>query len=629
MDRSSVPPTDQSPPSTPTPSNTGPEPARHAAKRRIDGPSSRRATLAIAAGAAVAGTAASLLDTVARPDNLATGFGAGGRPPRDLARPLIDMSRTVDRPSKLASQDDRDASFAAALEKKGKPGKLQQANAPTSKPKPGQQQQFSGYAEAARAGQTHVNVLVSKAGKLTDAQARRHLLNRATFGPRPKDVADLQRLGIDKWLSQQLATGVTDVPGNKAWSAFPLAGANADKVRRSVKEYAWDAMFQTGQATLGRQVFGDRQLYEVVVDLFANHLNVATPSDRGWDVAADYQVNVIRKYAYGKFSDMLQAAMRHPAMLRFLDNDQSNKRSVNENLGRELLELHTVGVASGYTEKDVRNSAYILTGRTTTEQGAFKYEQDAHYTGSVKVLNFSSANGSASGGLGVGDKYLDYLAHHPATARTVARKIAVRFVGDVPSTALVDRLAKVYLDKQTDIRAVLSAMFRSREFWDSFGDKTRRPLDDMVASARVLDLPFGAGAKEGLEGMYWQLSGMGHAPLAWAPPNGYPDVAAAWMSSGQMLERWTGHRALAYGWWKGLKRDLLPDLQPKSSDTYSVWFARISRKLVGQGLDTRHLKALQTFVDAPITSRVDLNRMKWQGGHVVALVLDSPYFLVR
>ena len=566
-----------------------------------------------------------MLDTVVRPENVATGFGSA---PRDLARPLLDMSRTVDRPSKLASQDDRDASFAAALEKTTKPGKLEQAGAKTP-PKPGQQQQFSGFAEAARAGQTHVNVLVSKAGKLTDAQAKRHLLNRATFGPRPKDVADLQRLGIDAWLSHQLATNFTDVPGNKAWSAFPLAGASADKVRRSVEQYAWDAMFQTGQATLGRQVYGDRQLYEVVVDLFANHLNVATPSDRGWDVASDYQLNVIRKHAFGKFSDMLQAAMKHPAMLRFLDNDQSNKRSVNENLGRELLELHTVGVASGYTESDVRQSAYILTGRTTTEQGGFKYEPNAHYTGPVKVLGFSSANGSASGGLGVGDKYLDYLAHHPATARTIARKLAVRFVGDLPPAALLDRLVKVYLEKKTDIREVLTALFRSREFWDSFGDKTRRPLDDLVASARVLDVPFGAGAKEGLEGLYWQLSTMGHAPLAWAPPNGYPDVAAAWMSSGQMLERWTGHRALAYGWWKGMKRDLLPALQPKSSDTYSVWFERVSKTLVGQGLDTRHRKALQTFVDAPITSRVDLNRMKWQGGHVVALILDSPYFLVR
>ncbi len=220
-------------------------------------------------------------------------------------------------------------------------------------------------------------------------------------------------------------------------------------------------MFHTGIGTLGRQVFGSRQLFEVVVDVFANHLHVATPSDRGWDVAPQYAISVIRRHAFGKFSDMLQAAMRHPAMLRFLDNDASTRDSVNENLGRELLELHTVGVSSGYTEKDVRASAYVLSGRGATPEGKFEYVADKHRTGRVKVLGWSASNGSAKGGLATGDRYLDYLAKHPATARTIARKLVVRFVDDSPPAGLVNHLAEVYLKNNTAILPVLTALFRS------------------------------------------------------------------------------------------------------------------------------------------------------------------------
>lgn len=572
------------------------------------------AAVAVAAGGGLA------LDSLSRPRKLTERVADRPLPARRPAPKPAARAKVAERPSLSSSKDDRDASFVAAAQKPR----------PKSIGKPVQQREFTGFAEAARSGRTSPNLLVDKTGPLTAEQARRHLLNRATFGPRPGDVEQLEKLGIDRWLEKQLSAKAGDPAGDRAWRTFKLAGADPATVRRSIDKFSWDAMFQTGFATLGRQVFGDRQLYEVVVDVFANHLHVATPSDRGWDVAPGYAVSVIRRHAFGRYSDMLMAAMRHPAMLRFLDNDASNRESVNENLGRELLELHTVGVSSGYTEKDVRSSAYVLSGRGATEEGAFKYDPDRHRTGRVKVLEWTASNTSAKEGLRTGDRYLDYLAHHPSTARTIARKLAVRFVDDAPSDELVAKLAAVYLKNDTAILPVLTALFRSTEFWSSYGSKTKRPLEDVVSSARALDIPYGAAAEKGLQSMYWQLNTLGHAPLAWVSPNGYPDVAPAWSSAGQMLERWSSHRALALGWWEGMKHAKLPaDLKPRKSDTYRAWFDRLGVRLVGQRPDLRQRRGLAAFVGAPVTKRVDVGRMDWQGGHVVALLLDSPHFLVR
>ena len=173
--------------------------------------------------------------------------------------------------------------------------------------------------------------------------AKSHLLRRATFGARAGDVADLNKLGINGWLELQLTPSkLKDPEGGAAWAAFPLAGAPTKTILAKVETYGWDAMLQTTYGTLGLQVFSERQLMEITIDIFANHLHVPIPGEQ-WATSPGYYRNVIRKYSFGKFSSMLQAAMKHPAMLNFLNNDESRKEHVNENLGRELLELHTVG----------------------------------------------------------------------------------------------------------------------------------------------------------------------------------------------------------------------------------------------------------------------------------------------
>src|SRR5262249_21745655 len=154
-----------------------------------------------------------------------------------------------------------------------------------------------------------------------------------------------------------------------------------------------------------------------------------------------------------------------------LNNDDSEKRSVNENYGREILELHTVGLDAKYTERDVRQSAYILTGRTISDQGEFRYDASRHWTGKVTVMGFTDANTKASAGLAMGDRYINYLALHPSTANRIAFKLARRFVCDNPPTTLVARLAKSYLDSGSAVIPVLRTLFNSVEFWMSTGLK--------------------------------------------------------------------------------------------------------------------------------------------------------------
>jgi uncharacterized protein (DUF1800 family) len=456
-----------------------------------------------------------------------------------------------------------------------------------------------------------------------------HLLRRATFGARPKDVADLQRLGIDAWLQRQLTpSSIKDTRGSKAAAVFPLEGAKPATIVRRTKQYSWDAMLATAQGTLARQIFSDRQLYEIVVDVFANHLHVAVPAEQ-WHTSPSYIKDVIRRHALGRFEDMLLAAMKHPAMLNFLSNDQSRADNVNENLGRELLELHTVGRTAGYTEKMVRSSAQILSGRTLdSSTGQYFFQAPAHWTGRVKVLGFTSSNNSIYKGEAVGDAYLQYLARHPATARMIARKLAIRFVSDTPSASLVNRLAHVYLAHGTSIKAVVDAIFKSSDFWAAVGGRMRRPLEDAVGAMRVLDVQRAPKMATPLGWLYWNLNDAGHTPYGWGPPNGYPDVAAAWLGAGAMLQRWNLHRAFVNGWWDHLGWTK-PSKLVKRTKTMTAyqWTKAVSQRLLGTVPSKTHLLAavhgakLRAGGAAPIDD--------WTCGKIASLLLDSPYFQLR
>ncbi|WP_010204878.1 DUF1800 domain-containing protein [Salinibacterium sp. PAMC 21357] len=459
-----------------------------------------------------------------------------------------------------------------------------------------------------------------------------HLLSRATFGSRAVDHSELASLGIDRWLGIQLApASIADPSGDAAWAAFPLSRLSTPNVISSVKEYSSEAARQTGQATLGAQIFSQRQLFEVVVDVFSNLLNVTTPSDSVWATGSDYAHSVIRANAFGRYSDMLHAAIRHPAMLTYLNNEKSNKANVNENLGRELLELHTLGVTSGYTEGDVRNSAMILSGRGVDyKTREFLYRADRHFVGPVETSFFTDENASADGGLEMGDRFVSVLANHPATAATVVRKLAVRFVSDVPPQSLLTHLAEVYLANDTAIVPVLKELFASSEFWSAIGEKSRRPLEDAVGSVRAVGAEPTDKLADGVKSLYWALENLGHAPLTWSPPNGFPDVTGAWLSASQTVARWNLHRGLVGGWFKGLTppAKLSDELTPVIGQTNAQWVDAISKRMIGRPLSDKHRAVLLTYLGVDGSAEADKGN-GWQAPALAALVLDSPYFQLR
>lgn len=455
-----------------------------------------------------------------------------------------------------------------------------------------------------------------------------HGLRRFTFGLTPELVSRVRGVGLGQWFGEQLNPGqVPDELADRVWAAFPMAGMTTPEIMAAIAARSTEAQVQHYKAVLGRQLWSERQLYEVMVDFWANHLNVPMPNASLWHLAGPYHNEVIRPNALGKFRTMLLAAMRHPAMLRYLSNDVSRKESVNENLGRELLELHTVGVNGGYTETDVRNSAYILTGRTIGANGLFTYAPARHYVGTVTVLGFTDPNATAEGGLAVGDRYLTYLANHPKTARYIARKLAVRFVSDSPPPTLVDGLAQVYLNNDTAIRPLLTALLNSAEFKASIGAKVRRPLENTTATVRALgSQPAAANLTQGVTNLVGHLTQVGHRPLGWQPPNGYPDVAAAWNSAGSMLKQWNLHRRLATNGMAGLAHPGAGQLVSPVPADVDGYLDALSVRLLQQKLTDAHRAALRAFLGSGVTTGAQANQ---QAAQLAALILDSAYFALR
>jgi uncharacterized protein (DUF1800 family) len=370
-----------------------------------------------------------------------------------------------------------------------------------------------------------------------------------------------------------------------------------------------------------------------MTDFGSNLLNITCPSS---DVAATrhrFDADVIRKYAFGRYRDMLYAATTHPAMLKYLNNADSSKDAPNENLGRELLELHSVGVDAGYSEADVKASARILTGLSVDwRTDVFTYRADYHHVGPLRVMGFGHPNASADGRAVVG-AYITYLANHPATATRLARRLAVHFVSDNPPASLVTRLARTYLANGTAITPVLRQLFTSPEFLASRDAKIRRPYEAFVASIRGLGIRPPVRGTNPLLALYWITESLGHAPLAWPMPNGYPDVAAAWQSSSGTLLRWNTNLNLANGWWpdnliRPTKKSLVPSPLPA---THAALLSALAQRVRCRPLMVVERDAVCAFLGVSPTTplRADSEAVTWRFESVLALLLDSPTQMLR
>ncbi len=480
-------------------------------------------------------------------------------------------------------------------------------------------------------------MLAGAAGSLVATDPALHVLRRTTFGPTEDLVRDIRRLGPRRWLDRQLDPSTV----NDRFCQDYVASRYPDLDMPLTRAYerldgSWDLMYALGQASIVRAVWSQRQLFEVMVDFWSNHLNVTNPHEACWWSRHDYDRRVIRKHALGKFSNMLRASATHPAMMMYLNNAESSRDNPNENYGREILELHSVGVDGGYDEDDMRQSTMALTGfGISWDTGAFEYHPWDHYVGPVDVMGFHAANRSENKGKDIGLAYVDYLAHHPATAERIARKLCYRFVSDQPPRSLVSSLAETYLDNDTAIVPVLEKLFRSRSFESSVGAKVRRPFEDVAATLRILNIRPDPQGVDGQQGLYWMLEGLGHLPMGWVPPDGYPDTGDPWRSAGLTLGRWNMHVGLAAGWWPAnhlkvpnLRKSMLGKDLPK---THGGLVDALARRLVFRKLPAAHRASVLTFLERDAADPLDGDdaAVDWRLPYLVALILDTPSHGIR
>jgi uncharacterized protein (DUF1800 family) len=474
---------------------------------------------------------------------------------------------------------------------------------------------------------------VRSAADLVSADPRAHLLRRATFGPTPAALAEVATLGVAGWLDRQLAPAtIADGTCDALLARLPLASLDITGTRATLAKQSYDAFGQLGRATLARAAWSNRQLFETAVGFWANHLHISAPSSGVWDSRADYDRTVTRTHALGRFADMLKASARHPAMLTYLDNRSSSKAHPNENYARELMELHTVGMI--YSEADVQAAARLLTGLTVNSAGRYVYDVAKHATEAVDILGFSHPNATAAGGEAAALAFLDHLATHPATAERIATKLCLRYVADEAPASLIATLAQVYLDNGTAIAPVLRALFTSAEFAASVGAKVRTPFEDLIATIRTLGLGPEASGTKALDALYNMLVSAGNAPMRWSPPNGFPDVAAAWASPSAFLMRCNSHLNLAAGWYPAqLTRpaNMLTALVPVRPATYGALVDALARRLLGTAMRPEHIAAVTAVAGKTPTSTLTATDTAVNGSlpYLIALVLDSPYFQIR
>ncbi|MDZ7733204.1 MAG: DUF1800 domain-containing protein [Acidimicrobiia bacterium] len=368
-----------------------------------------------------------------------------------------------------------------------------------------------------------------------------HLLRRLAYGPTTADLEHLVAVGEEAWLSEQLDPGTLDDSAvDEALGQLPVLTMTAAELVASAPDNttARLAGAQLKLATLIRQVGRRGQLHERMVEFWSDHLNVPQ-QDRLLELGKIVEDReVIRPHGLGRFKDLLVASAQSPAMLYYLDNARSFADAINENYARELLELHTVGREGGYTEDDVVALARLLTGWTVDRDTyQFVFRGDLHDDGPLTIMDWQRPSGGDPFQHGV--DFLHHLAGHPATARHVCRKLAVRFVADVPDESLVDAMADTWLANDSAVGPVIRAMVGHPAFEASAGNKFSRPWDYVVSVLRATDADITpATSRQALSSLGAVLSRLGQLPFGWDAPNGYPDVEGAWLNAGSLLNRW-------------------------------------------------------------------------------------------
>src|SRR5467141_1452210 len=446
-----------------------------------------------------------------------------------------------------------------------------------------------------------------------------------------------------------------------------LGGGDPNNIPRAIAEDSkrpQRVVVELSMAKVTRAIYSERQLQQVMDDFWFNHFNVFAAKGEDRYYLTSYERDVIQPHALGKFKDLLTATAKSPAMLFYLDNFLSadpkaaqratrqqrrrgrfggpwpprpapnpqqaakkNERGLNENYGRELMELHTLGVDGGYTQKDVTEVARCFTGWTMDkprQYADFKFDERLHDPDPKYVLGKKIH----AGGMKDGEQVIDLLVHHPNTAKFISTKLARRFVSDDPPPPLVNRMAETFKSSDGDIRAVLKTMIWSPEFWsrESYHAKIKTPFELVVSAVRAL----GTDVDTPMPLVQW-IGRIGEPLYQCQPPTGYSDKADAWVNTGALLNRLNYSLALAGNKMRGARTDVPSLLGLDSSADAKSALDRAVQVFLGGQVGPTTVETLEKQLDNPqvLQAKLDDPRKQVDLGVVAGLVLGAPEFQRR
>jgi uncharacterized protein (DUF1800 family) len=507
---------------------------------------------------------------------------------------------------------------------------------------------------------------------LSERQAAAHLLSRFTFGAKPGQIDAVVSLGLETWLEQQLNAAVPETKDYKqdyealsmSYEAVQNKYLNPAQLKKALriedgiskkdtditradyrdaaKEYLQknNLKLQNGlyEQVVSHKImqaqYAQNQLKEIMTDFWFNHFNVSVKKNL-LQALPSYEMETIRPHVFGNFDELLLATAHAPAMLIYLDNfisvkenaptygknaNTSNKRGLNENYAREIMELHTLGVEGGYTQSDVTQLARLLTGwslipyqnpymmkamKTTKGaamgngrivEGDFVFYPHLHDNGEKTFLGKKYPE---NGGYTEGVTALKTLAEHPSTMQFISRKLAIRFVSDNPSKSLVDKMALTFKKSNGNIKEVLKTMAYSPEFWDknALREKTKSPFELAMSATRSLN----ANITNPIQLAKW-LEKMGQRCYDYLAPTGFPDKAEYWINTGSLLNRMNFGLALAYKEISGVTFSLSELNQNREPESAESALAVYSKILMPERDVTKTIERLQPIISDPSVS---------------------------
>jgi uncharacterized protein (DUF1800 family) len=525
--------------------------------------------------------------------------------------------------------------------------------------------------------------------ELNEQEAILHALNRLGFGPHPGEVEQIEKTGLENWIQAQLHSESAADPlvdarlaeypalalsAASLYDKYPPPDVAAKRLGIKVDEYQKRLQDQAKQpqganslpfrdqqeivneliqAKLVRAIYGEHQLREQLEDFWFNHFNVFIYKDLDRWYMIPYERDAIRPYVLGKFRDLLEANAKSPAMLFYLDNSSSadphafdrlklhpvsagpgaklpplgGKRGLNENYGRELMELHTLGVDGGYSQQNVIDVARAFTGWTIEsprENPAFYFDERLHDPDPKRFLGKKIHDG----GIKDGEQVLDLLAKNPHTAHHISLQLAQHFVSDDAPETLVKRMARTFEKSKGDIRAVMTTMIYSPAFWSraAFRAKVKTPFELVASTVRAL----GADVDQPLQLAQW-VARMGEPLYQCLTPNGYSDAASSWISTGSLLNRMNFAIALTNNKIRGAQVEVNSLVGLDVSGNPKLALDRVETVfLAGQVSDTTRTTLDQETSDPQILgATVDDPVKQVNLSLLTGLVLGSPEFQKR